>query len=164
MILKWLGREDAPFLLRLRAVPGLLAWGLRFLRQCNERDWRRNTRTVLRLCTFSHERLRLLVRERLQAGDSDQQVLDHLVDRYGEFVLLRPRMRPGTYLLWFGPVVLFLLGAAGVWFYFRRQRGAPATAAAPLSDDEQRRLARLLDDDEPGDAAPGAQRRHKKRS
>lgn len=108
--------------------------------------------------------LRLLVRERLVAGDSDQEVFDYLVSKYGDFVLLRPPMRPGTYLLWFGPVLLFLLGAAGVWFYFRRQRGAPATAAEPLSDEEQRRLARLLDDDEPGDAAPGAQRRHKKRS
>ena len=63
LILKWLGRENAPFLLRLRAIPGLLSWGLRFLRQCNERDWRRNTRTILRLCIFSHECLRLLVRE-----------------------------------------------------------------------------------------------------
>ena len=50
--------------------------------------------------------LRLLVRARLEAGDSDQEVLDYLVARYGDFVLLRPPVRPSTYLLWFGPALL----------------------------------------------------------
>ena len=63
MILKWIGREDSPFLVRVGALPGLASWGLKFLRQCNEVDWRRNTRNILRLSTFSHERLRELVRE-----------------------------------------------------------------------------------------------------
>ena len=63
LILKWIGREDSPFLLRLKAIPGLSAWGLQFLRQCNEKDWRRNTGNILRLCTYSHECLRTLADE-----------------------------------------------------------------------------------------------------
>ena len=62
-ILKWIGREDSPFLLRIGALPGLVWWGLRFLRECNEERWRRNTRSILRLSTYSHECLRELVRE-----------------------------------------------------------------------------------------------------
>lgn len=89
--------------------------------------------------------LRILVRERLVAGDNDQQVLDYLVDRYGDFVLLTPPMRPGTYLLWFGPLALLLIGGIAVGVYFARQRRRPtAVAAAPLSADEQKRLERLL--------------------
>lgn len=91
--------------------------------------------------------LRIIVRERLVEGDSDQEVLDYLVARYGDFVLLRPPVRPGTYLLWFGPAVILLLGALGVAVYLRRSKGAKAVAtAAPLSADEQARLKQLLDD------------------
>ena len=63
LILKWLGRENSPFLLRPGALPGLLPWGVKFLRQCNHAAWHRNTGTVLRLCAFSHECLRFLARE-----------------------------------------------------------------------------------------------------
>src|SRR5258706_11134659 len=58
--------------------------------------------------------LRVLVRERLQAGDGDQQVIDFLVSRYGEFVLLKPRFSAHTALLWLGPPPLLLLGAPGL--------------------------------------------------
>ncbi len=92
--------------------------------------------------------LRLLVRERLVAGDSDAQVLDFLVARYGEFVLLRPRFKPTNYLLWFGPAAVLLLGGLGIALYFRR-RQAPGSPAAPgLTPGEQARLARLLKDGE----------------
>jgi len=87
--------------------------------------------------------LRLLVRERLTAGDSDRQVFDYLVARYGDFVLLRPPMKPTTYLLWFGPFLMLLLGVVAVFFYFRRQRGGAAMPPA-LSAEEEERLARLL--------------------
>lgn len=87
--------------------------------------------------------MRLLVRERLVAGDSDPQVLNYLVARYGDFVLLRPPMKPTTYLLWFGPAVVLLLGLFGVVVYFRQQRRAPQ-APAPLSAAEAERLAQLL--------------------
>ncbi len=88
--------------------------------------------------------LRILVRERLVAGDSDPQVLDYLVARYGDFVLMRPPVKPATYLLWFGPLVVLLLGLFGVVLYFRRQRVQPPPAAA-LSAEEAARLSRLLD-------------------
>jgi cytochrome c-type biogenesis protein CcmH len=89
--------------------------------------------------------LRLLVRERLVAGDSDQQVFDYLVARYGDFVLLRPPMKPSTYLLWFGPLAILLLGVVAVAVFFRRQRGAAEPASA-LSSEETARLTELLDD------------------
>ncbi|WP_340116193.1 cytochrome c-type biogenesis protein [Pelagibius sp. 7325] len=93
---------------------------------------------------IAHE-LRVLVRERLVAGDSDQQVLDYLVARYGDFVLLRPPVKPTTYLLWFGPFVVLLLGALGVFVYFRRLRAAPAMPP-PLSAEEEARVQRMLAD------------------
>jgi cytochrome c-type biogenesis protein CcmH len=91
--------------------------------------------------------LRLLLRERLAAGDSDAQVLGYLVARYGDFVLLKPPVEPATYVLWFGPPVLLVLGALGVALHLRRRRAAGEPA--PLSEAERRRLAQLLED-EPG--------------
>ena len=92
--------------------------------------------------------LRLLVRERLTAGDSDAEVLDFLVARYGDFVLLRPRMKPANYLLWFGPAALLLFGVAGVALYFRRHRlNAPPAGATGLSAEEEARIARLIGQD-----------------
>jgi cytochrome c-type biogenesis protein CcmH len=89
--------------------------------------------------------LRVLVRERLAAGDSDDQVIDYLVDRYGDFVLLDPPMRPRTWALWYGPAVVLGLGAVGVGVFLARRRRTVAPAA-PLSADEQAELAALLDD------------------
>src|SRR5215470_17890082 len=65
--------------------------------------------------------LRVLLRERLAAGDSDPQVRDFLVRRYGQFVLLRPPIEPATYVLWFGPFAVLVLGAAGIAVYLRRR-------------------------------------------
>ncbi len=86
--------------------------------------------------------LRVLVRERLAAGDSDAQVLAFVEARYGEFVLLRPRLSAHTALLWSTPLIL-LLGAAIVLIRRARTR-PPATGAAPLSPAEQHRLEALL--------------------
>jgi cytochrome c-type biogenesis protein CcmH len=94
---------------------------------------------------IAHE-LRVLVRERLVAGDSDQEVRDYLVARYGDFVLLRPPMKPSTYLLWFGPFGILLIGVVAVLVYYRRQRAVAALPPA-LSAEEEARLARLLADD-----------------
>src|SRR6266576_918181 len=66
--------------------------------------------------------LRILVRERLQAGDSDAQVLDFLVARYGEFVLLRPRFSWHTAVLWLGPAAMLLVGASALLVLARRDR------------------------------------------
>jgi cytochrome c-type biogenesis protein CcmH len=91
--------------------------------------------------------LRVLIRERLTVGDSDQQVLQFMVRRYGDFILLRPPVQPDTYLLWFGPFAVLGLGALGAAAYLRRARRAPPQAPAPLSTDEQRKLDKLLADD-----------------
>jgi cytochrome c-type biogenesis protein CcmH len=87
--------------------------------------------------------LRLLVRERIAAGDSDNQVMDFLVARYGEFVLLKPRFEPRTLLLWLVPPSVLAGGALALWIYARRRsRGADAVMA--LTPEEEARLTKLL--------------------
>ena len=86
--------------------------------------------------------LRLLVRERLAAGDSDEQVRTYLVQRYGDFVLLKPPLRIGTLLLWGAPLMVLLAGAFGLVIASRRRNAGVASAA--LSPDEQARLDKLL--------------------
>ncbi len=90
--------------------------------------------------------LRVLLRERLSAGDSDRQVLDFLVSRYGDFVLLKPPVEPATYALWFGPLAVLGLGALGIALRLRRRAGAGEPA--PLSEAERQQLARLLHEEE----------------
>ncbi|WP_312417512.1 cytochrome c-type biogenesis protein [Shinella sp.] len=86
--------------------------------------------------------LRLLVRERLTDGDSDEAVIDYVVSRYGEFVLLNPRLRGETLLLWGAPIVLFLAGAAAMVLFVRKRGGKPT--GTPLSDAEKAELDRAL--------------------
>ncbi len=87
--------------------------------------------------------LRVIVRERITSGDTDGQVLAFVEKRYGEFVLLRPRLAPHTLLLWLTP--LLLLGVVATVLYRRvRTRPAATTAPAPLSAAEQQRLDELL--------------------
>jgi cytochrome c-type biogenesis protein CcmH len=87
--------------------------------------------------------LRLLVRERIKAGDSDRQVMDYLVARYGEFVLLRPSFSMQNALLWGLPVLVLLGGAVAVASGVRR-RVAGTTREAPLTEAEKARLAEVL--------------------
>jgi cytochrome c-type biogenesis protein CcmH len=87
--------------------------------------------------------LRVIVRERLAAGDSDAQVLAFVEARYGEFVLLRPHLKPETVLLW-GTPLLLLAGAAAYLFSTRRRAAGGARPPPRLSPDEQRRLDELL--------------------
>ena len=84
--------------------------------------------------------LRRIVRERLTAGDTDDQVMAFVTARYGDYVLLRPPLRAGTLALWFGPVLLLGAGIAAIMLR-RRHR----VAAEPFSAEEDRRLAQLLD-------------------
>ena len=98
--------------------------------------------------------LRRLVRERLLVGDTNEEVIDFMTARYGDYVLLKPPVKPATYVLWFGPPALFALGVLVVVIYVRRLRSRRAASAAaaesgavPLSDVERTRLARLLDED-----------------
>lgn len=92
--------------------------------------------------------LRLLVRERLTKGDTDQQVLDFLVARYGEFVLLKPPLESRTIILWTLPPVALLAGAIGLFFAVRRRRTGQLEPAA-LSTEERRRLSTLVDERRP---------------
>jgi cytochrome c-type biogenesis protein CcmH len=90
--------------------------------------------------------LRVLVRERLSAGDSDAAVLTFVEARYGEFVLLRPRLSPHTVLLWLTPILLLAGTIFLLWRRMRLQSAAgPPPETAPLSPTEQQRLAKLLD-------------------
>jgi cytochrome c-type biogenesis protein CcmH len=86
--------------------------------------------------------LRILVRERIVAGDSDAQVIDYLVSRYGEFVLLKPRMTAQTLLLWAAPGAVLLIGAIAFFGYSRRR--SPAGETAALSKEEREKIATLL--------------------
>jgi cytochrome c-type biogenesis protein CcmH len=86
--------------------------------------------------------LRLIVRERLVAGDSDSEVREFLVARYGEYVLLNPVMGPHTLLLWIAAPVVLALGAAGVFFGARRKRRV-ATGVSALTAEEAQALKEL---------------------
>ena len=88
--------------------------------------------------------LRVLVRQRLTAGDTDQQVTDYIVSRYGDFVLLKPPFKLDTWVLWLGPGLVLLAGLWGLGRYMRRQ--ARMSGPPPLSADEERRLAKILKD------------------
>jgi cytochrome c-type biogenesis protein CcmH len=90
--------------------------------------------------------LRLLVRERLVAGDSNAEVVDFLVARYGEFVLLQPRFAWHTLILWIGPFAILALAALAA-LKWRRPAGADNTGEAALSPDEARRLDEIMNAD-----------------
>ena len=86
--------------------------------------------------------LRLLVRKRLSDGDTDQQVLDYIVSRYGEFVLLKPRFTEKTLVLWGAPIVLFVVGGFALVVYARRRVGKPT--GKPLTPEEEAQLDNIL--------------------
>jgi cytochrome c-type biogenesis protein CcmH len=91
--------------------------------------------------------LRLLVRERISAGDSDAQVIDFLVARYGEFVLLKPRLELQTLLLWLLPPLALAGGGLALWLHWRRRSksaGAEDKPAFKLTADEEARLEQLI--------------------
>ncbi len=89
--------------------------------------------------------LRLLVRERITDGDSDEAVLTYIVSRYGEFVLLKPRVSMKTVLLWGAPVLLVLAGGLSLLVFARKRAGKPT--GSKLTADEQAKLSELLRED-----------------
>lgn len=89
--------------------------------------------------------LRMLVRARIEAGDTNQQVLDYIVARYGQFVLLKPRFEPATYLLWLAPFAVIVIGGAALYLVTRRRK--MTVAPQPLDPDEQNRVAQILDEE-----------------
>jgi len=88
--------------------------------------------------------LRVLVRERLKAGDTNDRVIAYIRSRYGDFVLLRPPFEIATVLLWVGPALILLLGAFGVTRFYRAQARDPGANATALSPEERRRLQAVL--------------------
>jgi cytochrome c-type biogenesis protein CcmH len=88
--------------------------------------------------------LRVLLRQRLKAGDTDQQAIAFLVSRYGDYVLLKPPFEAETLLLWLGPLLVLVAGGVGVAFYLKRRQGA---APSTFTAEEQARLERLLKED-----------------
>lgn len=94
--------------------------------------------------------LRILVRERLTEGDSDQQVLDYLVDRYGEFVLLKPQFSISNLALWGLPILAFLLALFFSWRLIANRQDQSVTLASSdnLSDDESTELTKILNERE----------------
>jgi len=97
--------------------------------------------------------LRLLVRERIAGGDSDAQVIDFLVARYGEFVLLKPRLERQTLLLWAVPPLVLIVGGLALWIEARRRATQPGVQP-PLTPEEKVRLARLTAGEGAADGQP----------
>ena len=89
--------------------------------------------------------LRVLVRERLTAGDTNEQAVNFIVARYGNFVLLKPPFQMDTLLLWLGPFLLLGLAVPVLLRTLKRQEAVPEAGVAPLNKEEQRRLAKLMD-------------------
>ena len=90
--------------------------------------------------------LRAVVRDRIEAGDTDEEVYDYVVARYGDFVLMTPRFGPATWALWLGPALVLLIGGGVVLFVIRRHRTRPVESG--LSAEEEARLATLLESDD----------------
>ena len=85
--------------------------------------------------------LRLIVRERLKAGDSDSEVIDYLVARYGEFVLLKPRLNAETLLLWLAPLIIIVIAASLIFWRFKHREN---NKLMPLSETEKKRLDEIM--------------------
>lgn len=94
--------------------------------------------------------LRREIREQIHAGRSDQEILDFMVGRYGDFVRYRPPLKGTTFLLWFGPFVLLLAGIAALVVYLRRRNRQVVEAAPALSAEERRKVEALLGNAEEG--------------
>lgn len=99
--------------------------------------------------TLAHD-LRVLIRQQIEAGKSDQQIRDYLVARYGDFILLKPPFKPETILLWSTPLLILIGGGSAIlWSLRRRGSPAPASSEKPqaLSATEEERLAALMKDE-----------------
>jgi cytochrome c-type biogenesis protein CcmH len=92
--------------------------------------------------------VRIMLRERLVAGDTDAQAVQAIVDRYGDFVLLNPPLMRATYVLWFAPPTLLAVAGLSIFFAVRRQRKAAGGGAAPLNETERQRLAQLMQEND----------------
>jgi cytochrome c-type biogenesis protein CcmH len=92
--------------------------------------------------------MRLLVRERLVVGDTNAEVTDYIVSRYGSYVLLKPPLNKSTYALWYGPLLILALGFLILLVFFHRRQSSSVLTTEGLNDEEQRRIKALLEDEE----------------
>ncbi len=92
--------------------------------------------------------LRILVRERLEAGDSNDEVVTYVVDRYGEFVLLRPQFSSKNLFLWGAPVLVLFAGGFLALFFLRQQNKVEEVVETPLSEEEAQKIATLIKDED----------------
>jgi cytochrome c-type biogenesis protein CcmH len=93
--------------------------------------------------------LRVLVRERITQGDSNEEVIDYVVSRYGDFVLLNPPFKLKTYALWFGPWLILVFGVVVIWLFYRRRHTAFSegnATANSLNEKEARRLKKVMEE------------------
>ncbi|HJU56801.1 MAG TPA: cytochrome c-type biogenesis protein [Pyrinomonadaceae bacterium] len=90
--------------------------------------------------------LRQQIREQMRAGKSNQEIIAFMTERYGDFVLFRPPVKATTYLLWFGPFALLIVGLVVQYFYLKRRRELAAREQQPLSEAERKRVEALLGD------------------
>jgi len=96
--------------------------------------------------------LRVLVRERITQGDSNEEVIDYVVSRYGDFVLLNPPFKLKTYALWFGPWVILMFGIGVIWLFYRRRHASVLegnVTVNSLNEKEATRLKKLMEEDKP---------------
>ena len=92
--------------------------------------------------------MRLLVRERLVAGDTNAEVTNYMVSRYGSYVLLKPPLNKSTYALWYGPLLIICLSFVILFVFFHRRQHSSVVTTEGLNDEEQRRIDALLKDEE----------------
>jgi len=92
--------------------------------------------------------MRILVRERITAGDTDAEVKQYLVDRYGNFVLMRPPVQTNTVFLWAGPAIFLSLAFFGFFMYLRKSKAHASLEPAPLAAEEEAELQRLIEEAE----------------
>lgn len=97
--------------------------------------------------------LRLLVRERIVQGETNEEVLEYVVDRYGEFVLLKPRFEGEGIILWLSPFLILLIGTGMAVYYYRGNKAQPA-APAPLNREELQDLMKVLHEDKNDGVTP----------
>ena len=88
--------------------------------------------------------LRILVRTRLKMGDTNEQAIDFVAQRYGDFVLLRPPFQASTLLLWIGPALILILGVLIIAYWYRRRASLKISGVKPLSPDQRTRVDALL--------------------
>jgi cytochrome c-type biogenesis protein CcmH len=100
---------------------------------------------------FSND-MRREIRELIKANKTDEEIIEFLVERYGDFVLYNPPLKSTTFLLWFGPMILFIAGSITLFLYLRRRRQQVEDTEIPISEDAQKKAEALLNENKGNNA------------